>query len=608
MIRSRKAASAAGVLLALSLVAAACGGDDGGDTADTTAAAETTAAPETTAAGGGDTTAAPADTTAAPEEPAAGGDITYGYEQEFFAWNSSTSDANASSNAIVLGQVQPSVSRWKGDGSLLWDLELLTEEPQVTSEDPFTVEYNLNPDAAWSDGDPIDCDDFTLAWVANNKIYLQKNEDGTVATDPETGAELLLFNNAGTTGYEDIESLECDGSTITATFSTPFSDWQTLFTGLLPAHIIEAETGVEDIIAAHEAADEAAMASVAEFWNTAWNLNPGELKPEISPSGGPFDISSWEAGQSLTLTRNENYWGTPAVADNVIFRYIPQDAQAQALANQEIQAMDPQPNPDLVAQLEQLDGITVVNGEQYTYEHVDFNFNNPDLAIPEVREAFAKCLPRQQIIDTLIKPQNPEAIVLNNRWIPSFEAAYEDTSGGLYDEVDIEGATALLEGAGKSGLTVRIGYRTPNQRRTNEVELIKASCEQAGFVIQDAGSDTFFADELPNGNFDIALFAWAGGPNKTGASSTFTTGGGNNQQNYSNPEVDAKITELNAAVDKDEQLALANEIDALIWADLATIPIFTFPGILAYSDTVTNIEYNPTQTGLTWNAEKWALA
>jgi len=599
LIRSRKAASTAAVLLALSLVAAACGGDDADDeTTETTAAADTTAAPATTTA---------PDTTEAPDEGPSGGDITYGYEQEFFAWNSSTSDANASSNAIVLIQVQPSVSRWKGDGSLLWDLELLTEEPTVTT-DPFSVTYSLNPDAAWSDGDPIDCDDFTLAWISNNSIYKQKNDDGTVATDPETGAELLLFNNAGTTGYEDIESLTCDGTTITANFSTPFSDWQTLFTGLLPAHVVEREAGVEDIIAAHDAGDEAAMAAAAEFWNTAWNLNPGELKPEISPSGGPYDIGSWEAGQSLTLVRNDSYWGTPAQADSVVLRYIPQDAQAQALANQEIQTMDPQPNPDLVAQLEQLDGITVVNGEQYTYEHLDFNFNNPDLAIPEVREAFAKCLPRQQIVDTLIKPQNPEAIVLNNRWIPSFEAAYEDTSGGAYDEVDIEGATALLEQAGKTGLAIRIGYRSPNQRRTNEVELIKASCEQAGFVITDAGSETFFADELPSGNFDIALFAWAGGPNKTGASSTFTTGGGNNQQNYSNPEVDELITQLNAATEKDEQLALANQVDTLLWEDLATIPVFTFPGILAYSDAVTNIEYNPTQSGLTWNAQQWQLA
>ncbi len=586
MTRAKTSAKVAALTVTFALAAAACGGDDGGE--------------------GTGTTAAPTETTSGTTPT--GGTITYGYEQEFFAWNSGTSDANASSNAIVLIQVQPSVSRWKGDGTLLWDLNLLTEEPTVTSESPFTVQYKLNPDAVWSDGEPIDCDDFKLAWVSNNGVYKKKKADGTVETDPDTGAELLLFDTAGTTGYEDIESVSCDGATITTVYSTPFSDWQTLFGGLLPAHVIERETGVADLEAAIDAGDEAALTKVAEFWNTAWKLNPGELKPEISPSGGPYDISDWKAGQSLTLTRNEKYWGPPAQADRIVFRYIPQDAQAQALANQEIQAMDPQPNPDLVAQLGQISGITVVNGEQYTYEHVDFNFKNPDLAIREVREAFAKCLPRQQIIDTLIKPQNPEAIILNNRWIPSFEAAYEDTSGGKYDTVDIEGAKALLEKAGKTGLSLRIGYRSPNPRRTNQVELIKASCEQAGFKITDAGSETFFRDELPSGNFDIALFAWQGGPNKTGASSTFVTGGGNNQQSYSNPKVDELIKQLNAAVDKDEQLKLANEIDTILWEDLATIPIFTFPGILAYSNTVKNIEYNPTQSGLTWNAEKWQLA
>ena len=79
------------------------------------------------------------------------------------------------------------------------------ESVELTSEDPQTVVWKVNPEAAWEDGDPIDCDDFYLQWISSNGVL--KAADG----------EASLFDAAGTTGYEDIESIECsaDGKEIT---------------------------------------------------------------------------------------------------------------------------------------------------------------------------------------------------------------------------------------------------------------------------------------------------------------------------------------------------------------------------------------------------------
>ena len=83
-----------------------------------------------------------------------------------------------------------------------------------------------------------------------------------------------LFDAAGTTGYEDIESIECsaDGKEITTNFSTPFADWKSLFGasyGLMPAHIVEAQSGVADLQAAYDGQVTADLEKVAAFWNTA---------------------------------------------------------------------------------------------------------------------------------------------------------------------------------------------------------------------------------------------------------------------------------------------------------------------------------------------------
>ena len=118
------------------------------------------------------------------------------------------------------------------------------------------------------------------------------------------------------------------------------------------------------------------------------------------PSGDAFQWSSWEAGSSLTLTPNPSYWGPAPESSEIVVRYITQDAQAQALANGEIQAMDPQPNQELLAQLDGIDGIQVFTGDQFTFEHYDFNFgiDAPDRTSTCARRSPSACPARRSSI------------------------------------------------------------------------------------------------------------------------------------------------------------------------------------------------------------------
>jgi peptide/nickel transport system substrate-binding protein len=44
-----------------------------------------------------------------------------------------------------------------------------------------------------------------------------------------------------------------------------------------------------------------------------------------------------------------------------------------------------------------------------------------------------------------------------------------------------------------------------------------------------------------------------------------------------------------------------------MWQDLATIPIFAFPGLAATDDKTENVQINATQADITWNAYAWNL-
>ena len=562
---TRKKASAWAVVVGASLVLAACAG--GGTDPDT-------------------------DNTS--NEPVT---FTYAYEQEWQAYNTGTAATNASQNGIPMNRVLLGFWYFAPDGSVAPDTDFGTYEK--VSDDPLTINYSFADDAVWSDGDPIDCDDAYLAWYSNT---------GRTKT----------FKTISTDGYEDIKTVQCaDGDKdFTVVYDKPYADWVANFGSILPAHVVEKQAGIDDLIKAIDDNDPK-LDAAGDFWTKGWVFKPGELPdPSLIPSSGPYKLSKWESGNSLTLAANENFYGDAPLADTVVIRFIAATSQAQALENGEIQAMDPQPNPDLQKQLEQLgDSIVFETKDQFTWEHYDFNFKGA-FGDKALREAFALCLPRQTIVDNLIKPDNPDAIVLNSRYFLPFQPDYQEVADAItpaeYATQDIAKAKQILEDANAVGTQLRLGYILPNDRRAAEAQLVIDACgpKGAGFDVVDEGDKTFFNADgaLVTGNFDVALFAWAGSPLVTGSSSIYVTDGGSNYGKYSNKKVDELINTLNQTSEPDAQKQIIIEMETIIWNDLATIPVFAFPGIVAYQANAQGVEYNATQAGLTWNMQDWTIS
>jgi peptide/nickel transport system substrate-binding protein len=126
--------------------------------------------------------------------------ITVAWEDEFGSYNNNTSEENAVKNTVVLNQVLRGFWFFGSDGTVQPDTEFGTQEK--TSDDPLTVKYTFDDKAVWSDGDPIDCDDFLLTWAANSGKYLTGQKDAE-------GADVGVFSTAGTTGYEQMQKPKC---------------------------------------------------------------------------------------------------------------------------------------------------------------------------------------------------------------------------------------------------------------------------------------------------------------------------------------------------------------------------------------------------------------
>ncbi|WP_245866965.1 ABC transporter family substrate-binding protein [Serinibacter salmoneus] len=531
-------------------------------------------------------------------------------EDEWLGYNGNTPETYSTYNSVVNDRFQSSFYYYGTDGTIYVNEEFGNIE--LVSEDPMTVEYTIADDAVWSDGTPITYEDALFSWAT--QAFTVEGDEG----------EVPLFNYVGGTDLGDRTpdgpQGEAGGKSFTLVYSDPYPDYMLATMMQFPAHVAAEQAGVslEDMTAAIQDGDVEALQPIADFYNEGWlSPTPGELpSSDIALSSGPYQLASWEAGQSITLEPNPEWWGTPPASSTLVYRFAAAETQAQALQNGDLNVIEPQATVDTLTQIEAMgDSVALQTNDTLTWEHLDFNFGDTSAFADslELREAFAMCVPRQLIVDNLIAPINPEAQVMNAREVfpfqPNYESIVSQSYDGRYDQVDIEGAMAKIEEAGvETPVTIRVGYNAPNQRRTEEVALIKDSCDQAGFDVQDSGSGEFFSDDLPNGDYEVALFAWAGSGQITSGQNIYGTDRGQNYGGYSNETVDAAWDTLTTTLDTGEQEEQLVIIEKTLWDTLFGIPLFAHPGVVAYDSSLSNVRATSTQSTVAWNAEQWVRA
>jgi peptide/nickel transport system substrate-binding protein len=566
-------------------VVAACSGDNASTSASTSSAARTT-----------------------------GGTVTLAITNPFTSYNVSSVDGNGTSNLDVVNAVQPWVVKFDDQANVVVNTDLATVTK--TSDRPLVVEYAFNPRAVWSDGQPVGCDDVYLAWVAQNGV----------AKDAGTGDQ--LFHSAAVTGWDQIAGVACSagGKTATVSYAAPFSDWKSLVSNLMPARVVATHAGLSSaagIRTAYEAGDLATLKKVADFWNAGFNTETG-FDPAVELSAGPYRISRVDPDQGVTLVRNERYWGPPGRLDSIVFRVVTSEGTAaQALANREVNVIGVSgTDSDAIGRLKSLDGVTVFVAPGYTFEHIDFNFQFPLFQDKAVRQAVAACIPRQEILDKLVKPVQADAVLLENRMFFPNQTGYTDTSGGRYDRVDVAAAKAALGADGwrlDGGVYVKNGQRLEFDLlhkniapRSAIAQLVQASCAAAGIAVVDDG-DPNWPDRAGHGSFEAVDFSWTGSPQLSQQRSTYHTPPSHedlasNFGSYSNPEVDALLDVLATETDEAKLAEAANRADTLLWNDVATVPLYQHPSIGAWTQNVHGVRLNPTYQGTTWNIETWTVS
>lgn len=487
--------------------------------------------------------------------------------------------------------VLPSVFRTGPDGNPQLDPTLMVSA-DVTKADPYTVTYQLRADASWSDAAPIAAEDFVYLWE-------------------RMVAEPGVIDAAGYRLISDIAAQD-GGKTVEVTFSQPYPGWRTLFSGLLPAHLVKDAPG---------------------GWSAA-------LQNSFPAAGGPYTVKTLDRDRGeIVLERNDRYWEQPATLDRLVMRLGEQDGLVDALeAGHDQLAVAPM---DSVGQnlLTGLGGtVSVQTVPRPSVTSVLLRPGSTVLAEQPVREAIMASLDRAQLI-TVGTGNGPAAGLRADAQVlaPSMPGYAASGPPGGGDPVELLGQAGFTKTDGawtKDGQPVRLIIGAAAERPADEriADEVARQLTAAGFateVVKPAGADLFAGLYTPpatdgtgqqeesggdDGNtVDIAVVPQpVGGDPATTLATNFgcakddedrTGTAGANPMGFCDPNLQPTIdAALNGSLPLAEALPT---IEPALWRAAVVLPLYQQADSLAVRAEMTGVTVGPPLSGPFAGAPFW---
>ena len=212
-------------------------------------------------------------------------------------------------------------------------------------------------------------------------------------------------------------------------------------------------------------------------WGDAVMISPASAaNNKTTPVGtGPFKFKNWVKGDRVELTKNPDYWGTPAKLSAVTFRFVsdPSAATAAMLAG-DIDAFPLFPAAEAVGQFQSNPKYKVAIG--FTQGKTILGLNNTKKPFDDVRvrRALAHAIDRKQLLDATY---SGFGTLIGSHYAPT-DPGHLDLAGAYpYDPAK---AKALLAEAGiKPGFEMTIHLPPPVYARRGG-EVIAAFLQQVG--------------------------------------------------------------------------------------------------------------------------------
>jgi len=431
--------------------------------------------------------------------------------------------------------------------------------------------FHINPNAVWSDGEPITAND--VVWTYTTGLH------------PDTGGNMLKQANLlQIKGAKDVTEGKADSisgikavddKTVEFTLEGPSATFvNEVWHGIVPAHMLK------DV-------------PYAEMKTNPFNVNG----PTVV--SGPLKLVKRDGDQIFELAKNEKYWDKPVQFDSVIVKALNDDvAAAQAEAGEIEYGRIPASEFKRLSEQPQLD--TVLSNVDLFYDWV-VNTRKPYLQDKRVRQALSYILDRQAILDYAWEG-NGKIVV------PPFAPDWAVNSDLNTYATNLDKAKQLLEEAGwdpNQKIVLMVG---PWPDNVKPAEITHAQWTAAGLNVEIrliAGSA--WSTEMQGNDWDIGMIGGFYGTDPSQFANDFACGGFRAKvTGWCSEDLDKLAVQGVSTTDTAERKKIYDQIGAIVNDEMPQIPLYATGTPWVVNKGLKGVKPPGNWFFMTWNIADWS--
>jgi peptide/nickel transport system substrate-binding protein len=455
-------------------------------------------------------------------------------------------------------------------------------ESWESAPDNLTWTFHIRKNLQWSDGAPITAKDVAFTY---NLVMTDK--------DAATANGVAVTNYASVTAKDD--------STLVIKTKQPMASMLSSEIPIVPEHIWKD------------------VKSIKDFKNT-------EKFPVVG--SGPFILTGYQEGQSVTLEANDKFWrGRPKIDKLQYVKYESTEAAVQGLRKGDVdlayrltatqyKALQNEPNIKTNAGNNRRFNEIIMNSGPPKADGSPWGNGNPVLKDVEFRKALAQAIDVKTIVDKVKQGLAEPATQIMPTVFPDWTFKPSDSQKRGFD---LGKANATLDAAryakGGNGMrtdkqgkeiNLRLLVTSDDAERQQISEYVKGWFKEIGVgVTTEFKGSNQVNDDTTAGNFDLSFSGWSVSPDPDfmlAQETCAVVGTDLGDANFCDPAFDKLYQQQQAELDKGKRMQLVQQAQGILNDNVSALILTYDKQLEAYrSDRFTPFPTQPSNGGVIAN-------